>query len=98
VWVFIRLWNENEAFRQSIIDAWESIKATVLPVVEDVVNFLKEKWGEFMTWWEENNICIYTKAEEVWNSLVAFLETVVITIVVWLNDKWNQFKKWCDEK
>ena len=97
VWVFIRLWNENEEFRQSIINTWESIKATVLPVVEDVVNFLKEKWGEFMTWWEENKDRIYTKAEEVWNSLVAFLETVVITIVGWLIEKWNQFKVWWDE-
>ena len=97
IWVFIRLWNENEEFKQSIIDAWESIKATVLPVVEDVVNFISDKWGEFMTWWEENKDRIYDKAEEVWNSLVEFLENVVIAIVGWLIEKWYEFKVWWDE-
>jgi phage-related protein len=55
---FVHLWNTNEEFRTRTIETWESIKATVMPILEDL-----------KAWWDENWPAMESTIMEVWDSI-----------------------------
>lgn len=58
---FIYLWNTNEGFRNFWINLWETIKSTVLNIVQAIGDFLSNAWDT-----------IKTTAETVWNAIKGF--------------------------
>ncbi len=52
-----QLWNENEEFRQTVIDTWNAIWEAIEPIVTDIVDLFMENWPaikEFVTGlWED---------------------------------------------
>ena len=58
---FIYLWNTNEGFRNFWINLWETIKSTVLNIVQAIRDFLTSAWDT-----------IKTTAETVWNAIKGF--------------------------
>lgn len=58
---FIYLWNTNEGFRNFWINLWETIKSTVLNIVQAIGDFLTSAWDT-----------IKTTAETVWNAIKGF--------------------------
>lgn len=58
---FIYLWNTNEGFRNFWVNLWETIKSTVLNIVQAIRDFLTSAWDT-----------IKTTAETVWNAIKEF--------------------------
>lgn len=66
-------WQDSEKFRDIVTDAFEDTKDTVLPIVEDIVRFIKENWGPLKDWiqetWDEYGDVI-VEAAEFWGRVI----------------------------
>ncbi|PPA70033.1 phage tail protein [Jeotgalibacillus proteolyticus] len=93
--VFIRLWNENENFRNGIITAWNLIKTAFQTAITFISELAMTVFGALSTWWAENQQTFYTAAKNTWdlvyNSIVAilgFIWEIIVQIASRIADFW----------
>lgn len=86
-YVIYDLWKNNESFRDGIKDTWDDIKNTVEPIVSDIVDAIKEHWGDIAEW-----------AGEIWDDVESTVEDTFTSIeqiihgVLWLiRSYWDEF-------
>src|SRR5690606_15749135 len=65
--MFVHLWNTSESFRQKVTEVFQAFLDFVMPIVETVVTFIQEIWGQLVAWWQENNEMIMEVAQAVWS-------------------------------
>jgi tape measure domain-containing protein len=65
--MFIHLWNTSEEFRAKVTELFNMFLEFVMPIVETVVTFIQEIWGQLVAWWQENNEMIMEVAQAVWS-------------------------------
>ncbi|WP_079480564.1 phage tail protein [Halobacillus salinus] len=78
--VFIRLWKENEAFRQGVQNAWTIIQNVFTTVVTFISTFVKTVIGELLAWWSANQQTFLTTAKVVWDTVYTAIVTVLTTL------------------
>lgn len=64
--MFVHLWNTSESFRQKVTEVFQAFLDFVMPIVETVVTFIQEIWGQLVSWWQENNEMIMEVAQAIW--------------------------------
>lgn len=40
-----KVWDENEGFRETVIDTWEQIQDTVVPIIQDIKAWIETEWA-----------------------------------------------------
>jgi tape measure domain-containing protein len=65
--MFVHLWNTSESFRQKVTEVFQAFLDFVMPIVETVVAFIQEIWGQLVSWWQENNEMIMEVAQAIWS-------------------------------
>ncbi|ELK47178.1 phage tail length tape measure protein [Halobacillus sp. BAB-2008] len=78
--VFVRLWKENEAFRQGVQTAWALIQQVFTTVINFIANFVRTIIGELVAWWTANQQTFYAVARTAWNTVYNAIVTVLTTI------------------
>ncbi|WP_424236312.1 phage tail tape measure protein [Bhargavaea ginsengi] len=86
--VFIKLYQENETFRNIVQTAWSAIQSVITSVVSAVVSFVMGLWGQLVSFWNENGQMIQQATSNVWNVIRTVISTVMTAIaaifkVVW---------------
>lgn len=85
----VYLWQTNETFRDSVIEAWTLIQETISNAVQSVVSFVMELWGQLMEWWTENQELFRAAAEVAWNALASLITAVMQVIVPIITVAWE---------
>lgn len=69
--LLIYMWQTNDEFRDKVIAAWQMIQEYVKPIIEDIVNFVKDNWGPLKDW-----------IKDVWEQIQRIIIGVVDAIVI----------------
>ena len=88
---FVKLWRENEEFRESVIAAWEKIKASAIeiwnaiqPIIEGVMEGIKATVSVVLGWiawfWETWGKTILDVVMVIWDQIALVIMTVVKVI------------------
>lgn len=99
----IYLWNTSESFREIVIAVFNAIRDVIMQVVDIVVSYVMDMWGNLVSWWNEHNQMIIEAAQNVWNFLVTVIQTaadIIWSIMQFLwpfvqalvIDTWNAIK------
>ncbi|MFS0560142.1 hypothetical protein AB1K91_05335 [Terribacillus sp. 179-K 1B1 HS] len=95
--VFIRLWNENENFRNGVTTAWNYIQSFLTTIITAVSTFIQTVWGAIVAWWDENNESIRATAQRIWDAVYNTVVTVLTTVWGWIQQIVTRIKEFWDE-
>ncbi|WP_082234967.1 phage tail protein [Halobacillus massiliensis] len=78
--VFVRLWKENEAFRQGVQTAWSFIQQIFTTVISFIADFVRNIFGQLVSWWNANQQTFFATAQRIWNLVYNAVVTVLQTL------------------
>lgn len=85
---FVYLWKTSDSFRNFWIGLWDSIKNTVGPVIDAIVNWFKDLWADIKAVWDMAKPYF----EAIWNGIKAIFEPVVSYLKMQFETAWNAIK------
>jgi tape measure domain-containing protein len=68
---------------------FEIAKSIVMPLVSEIVKFVKEKFGEIKKFWDENGAMIIQAIKNVWTILVTIFKALAPIILFILKSLWD---------
>jgi tape measure domain-containing protein len=68
---------------------FEIAKGIVMPIVSEIVKFVKEKFGEIKKFWDENGAMIIQAIKNVWTVITAIFKAVAPVILFILKMLWD---------
>lgn len=77
----VRMWRENERFREIITTVWEAIKLAITTVVEWISTTVTAVIGALVGWWEANQETFLSVAQTVWDTIYYAIETAIMWIL-----------------
>src|SRR5699024_3805264 len=86
----IGLYNTSDVFRETVNNAFFAVRDAVMQVVDAVVGFVMELWGELVAWWHENNDLIMQTTDKLWGWLSTIIETSIKFIVPFIEHQWEK--------
>ena len=81
------LWQNNEDFRKSIIDAWNDIRDTVTPIIDDIVKMFKEEWPEIKKTAQD----VWQSVQEIVRNAVGIIQQLIFFVTVAITFIWKHF-------
>ncbi|WP_077317571.1 phage tail tape measure protein [Virgibacillus proomii] len=90
--VFIKLYQENQKFREIVMLVWNQIKTVITTVVQTVVAFVMQIWSTLTTFWNEHGQMILQAAMNVWNVIKTVITTVMTVIWTIMQTLWPVIK------
>ncbi|MED4172558.1 phage tail tape measure protein [Halalkalibacterium halodurans] len=94
---FVKLYKENESFRNAVDKAWLQIKAIIATVVRWVINFVVSAWNRLVQFWEEHGDNIVDFAKNTWETVKETVLSVVGAVVDYVSEKIDQLKSFWEE-
>lgn len=86
----VDLWRENGAFKDSVMNIWQEIQDTVVPIVEDIWTKIQENWGPISQWAGE----MFGAVKDIITSIMQIVEFVVVGVLDEIQYAWAN---WGDE-
>lgn len=90
--IFIKLYKENEKFREIVMAVWNQIKTVISTVVQTVVAFVMQIWGSLTAFWDEHGQMILQAAMNVRNVIKTVITTVMTIIWTIMQTLWPVIK------
>ncbi|MFJ7950779.1 hypothetical protein ACIQZG_04525 [Lysinibacillus sp. NPDC096418] len=79
-------------FATAVQETFDSIKEFVIPIIDEVVGFVKDELSALKEYWDENGAQLQETIETVWNAIKAVFEVVLPIIVGIITDAWDNIK------
>lgn len=77
---------------ESFIRIFNVIKAVALPILEQVIGFIKTKLDELKKFWDENGKQISDAVKNVWSGIAKILEVLMPAILWIVEEVWGAIK------
>lgn len=79
--IIVRLWKENETFRENVTKVWNAVYEVISNMVLAVYDFVVSIVGQLVAWWQENQEFFKSSAKTAWD----FIYNNVVTAMwgVW---------------
>nr|DAW44482.1 MAG TPA: minor tail protein [Caudoviricetes sp.] len=88
------LWENNETFKNFVINTWESIKSAISSAIHSILEIVQTIWNALLALWKNNQDTIYNIASTVWNAISTTVLTVVQAISTVVQDVWGILTNW----
>jgi phage-related minor tail protein len=88
------LWENNETFKNFVINTWESIKSAISSAIHSILEIVQTIWNALLALWKKNQDTIYNIASTVWNAISTTVLTVVQAISTVVQDVWGILTNW----
>lgn len=89
---FTALWITSEAFRNTLTNVFNSIKAVVMQVLAAVVAFVGEQVGQIKQFWIENGAMILQAVSNVWNAISPIIDVALKLALAVVKYVWSSIK------
>ncbi|NBJ70621.1 MULTISPECIES: hypothetical protein [Clostridia] len=86
---FVYLWTNSQMFRDIVMSVWESIRAFMMPVIQEIVTFVMTLWGTLTTWWTQNQALILQTFQTIWGAIKSVIMTVMNFLKPFLLVAWT---------
>jgi tape measure domain-containing protein len=83
------LFSGNDGLGKQWGKIFEVAKSIVMPLVSEIVKFVKEKFGEIKKFWDENGAMIIQAIKNVWTVITAIFKAVAPVILFILKMLWD---------
>jgi len=77
---FVYLWNNNEEFRERILEIWGSIKEAAAVIWGAVVETIEHVVNKIQEFWDKHGERIMKAVESVWGFIMDFIETAITVV------------------
>jgi len=78
--------------RDGFTSAFETIKAAVMPIVQEVVSFIMTTWGNMVAWWQENGTQITQAVQNAFQFILAVVQAVMPAVKFIIEMVWENIK------
>ncbi|PAD36322.1 phage tail protein [Terribacillus saccharophilus] len=95
--IFVKLWKENETFRNKVKEVWAGVKNVISSVTTAVAAFIVNTWGSIKSWWEENQETIKSAAKKVWDAVITNIVSVLTNVYNFIVTIWTAVSTWWTE-
>lgn len=77
---------------ESFVRMFKTIKSIALPILQDAVSFIKEKFALIKQFWDENGAQIVQAVQNVWSIIAGIIEAIAPVIMFIVNMLWTNVK------
>jgi phage-related protein len=85
--MFIYLYKTNEDFRNGVNQIWASIKETIIPIVRDIIAFVKENWPAI----RDSALDTFNQIRDIVADVMKIVEAHIKTVLRVINFIWKNF-------
>jgi phage-related protein len=85
--MFIYLYETNENLRKQITESWNQIKATVTPIISDIVDVIKEHWGSIVKWAQDN----WNDIKDIFLSAATIIHQLIFFLMLTITYLWQHY-------
>ena len=93
-WVnFIKnLFSGDGGIGSSLGKIFDALKTVALPVLQDAISFIKQKFGEIKQFWDQNGQQIIQAVQNVWKGIAAIIQVFAPIIAMIVKSVWENVK------
>lgn len=71
---------------------FDALKTVALPVLQDAISFIKQKFGEIKQFWDQNGQQIIQAVQNVWQGIAAIIQFVAPIVAAIVKGVWENIK------
>lgn len=90
--LMVYLYNTNEDFRNAVINTWNAITEFLQPIIQAIVDFVKDIWGSLVEWWKQNGEYVKETISIVWESIKTTITQVMEFLAPYIQTTWENIK------
>lgn len=77
---------------QTFVKMFETIKSIALPILQDAISFIREKFAEIKKFWDENGAQIIEAVKNFWSVISAIFQALAPVILFIVKMVWDSVK------
>ena len=78
--------------RDGFMNVFSALQAFVMPIIQEVVSFIMNVWGQLVAWWQENGNQIMQAAQNAFQFILTIVQAVMPAVQFIIQIVWDAIK------